>query len=449
MSNSDTIVALATAPGRSAIAVLRLSGPSTKAILDTLCGNVPEARRASLRRLRNSAGELLDQAVVLYFSSPASFTGEDAAEFHLHGGQAVVSAVLRAILDTGLGRLAEPGEFSRRAFLNGRLDLTAAEGIADLIDAETEAQRQQAMRQLEGSLSETVESWRDRLITAMALTEASLDFSDEGDVPDGLIDEGIAISSAVHTEIVNVLNDGRTGERLRTGFSVAIVGPPNAGKSTLLNRIAGREVAIVSPFAGTTRDAIEVRCDIDGFPVVFVDTAGLRDTEDEIEREGVKRARQRAEAADLILQLHAPDNQSSQISGSETIWPIDVELIAVRTKADISLFPCTVGDANTHADFVISAVTGQGIDDLLLAIKRRISKRTIQAPLITRERHRRALIDTVAHLERISETSSRAINPEFIAEDMRLSLRALGQITGRVGVEHILDKLFSGFCIGK
>lgn len=449
MSNSDTIVALATAPGRSAIAVLRLSGPSTKAILDTLCGNVPEARRASLRRLRNSAGELLDQAVVLYFSSPASFTGEDAAEFHLHGGQAVVSAVLRAILDTGLGRLAEPGEFSRRAFLNGRFDLTAAEGIADLIDAETEAQRQQAMRQLEGSLSETVESWRDRLITAMALTEASLDFSDEGDVPDGLIDEGIAISSAVHTEIVNVLNDGRTGERLRTGFSVAIVGPPNAGKSTLLNRIAGREVAIVSPFAGTTRDAIEVRCDIDGFPVVFVDTAGLRDTEDEIEREGVKRARQRAEAADLILQLHAPDNQSSQISGSETIWPIDVELIAVRTKADISLFPCTVGAANAHADFVISAVTGQGIDDLLLAIKRRISKRTIQAPLITRERHRRALIDTVTHLERISKASSCAINPEFIAEDMRLSLRALGQITGRVGVEHILDKLFSGFCIGK
>lgn len=447
--NSDTIVALATVPGRAAIAVLRVSGARTQNIVAKLCDSVPRPREAGLRFIRDAQGEVLDQALVITFTMPASFTGEDVAEFHLHGGQAVVSAVLRAILDTGLCRLAEAGEFSRRAFLNGKLDLTAAEGIADLIDAETEAQRRQAMRQLEGVLATAVEDWRDRLIGAMALIEASLDFADEGDVPDGLLENGAAVAGAVHAQINTALNDGRAGERLRDGYTVAIVGPPNAGKSTLVNRIAGRDVAIVSPLAGTTRDAIEVRCDLDGFPVVFIDTAGLRDTDDPIEREGVHRARMRAASADLILVLSAIDMSASTDGYTSLTFPDKSDVIRVRTKADLQ--PSGTGLVDPSGDDVlaISALSGDGIDHLLMEIKRRIAARAPQAALITRERHRRALMDAAEHLARVNDGAMQGRAPELVAEDMRLALRSLGRITGRVDVEDILDRLFSGFCIGK
>lgn len=448
--NSDTIVALATAPGRSAVAVLRVSGTRTRDIIAQLCKSPPLPRQAALRTLRDTQGEVLDQALVIYFAAPASFTGEDVAEFHLHGGQAVITAVLRAILDSGLCRLADAGEFSRRAFLNGKFDLTEAEGIADLIDAETEAQRRQAIRQLEGVLAGAVESWRDRLIGAMALIEASLDFADEGDVPDGLMEDAAAEAKAVRAEIDAALSDGRAGERMRDGYTVAIIGPPNAGKSTLVNRIAGRDVAIVSPIAGTTRDVIEVRCDLGGLPVVFIDTAGLRETNDPVEREGVDRARTRAAAADLILELHASDMPSSSDDPySLTPSAKDVDVIQVQTKADLRHFNAGRFDMGNDSAFVISAVSGDGIDRLLSEVKQRIALRTSQSALITRERHRRALVDAASHLVRVDEGMMRDQEPELVAEDMRLALRSLGKITGRVDVEDILDRLFSGFCIGK
>lgn len=443
MHGEDTIVAVATGAGRSAIAVIRVSGPKTRRILEAVTGSTPKPRMASLRAIRASDGTVLDQALVLYFVSPASFTGEDVAEFHLHGGQAVVSAVLRCLIGTGLCRLAEPGEFSRRAFLNGKLDLAEAEGIADLIDAETESQRRQAMRQLEGALSQTVESWRARLIDAMALTEASLDFSDEGDVPEGLIEESIAIVTGVQAEIASALDDNRTGERLRDGFTVVIVGAPNVGKSTLLNRIAGRDVAIVSSIAGTTRDLIELRCDLDGMPVVFVDTAGLRETDDPIEREGVERARKRATAADLVLYLIDNDIESSfeLIDLADKFGSADI--LVVRSKLD--LHP----DYSSAIELAVSAKTGEGIDRLLKSITDRISSSCgSQAALVTRERHRLAFEDAKAHLLRV--VGARLdLPPELLAEDIRLAARALGRVTGRVDVEEVLDRLFSGFCIGK
>lgn len=447
--NSDTIVALATAPGRAAIAVLRVSGARTRDIIAQLCASVPNPRESALRTLRNAHGDVLDQALVIYFVAPASFTGEDVVEFHLHGGQAVINAVLRAILDTGLCRLADAGEFSRRAFLNGKLDLTAAEGIADLIDAETEAQRRQAIRQLEGVLAAAVEDWRHQLIGAMAFIEASLDFADEGDVPDGLMTDGAAAAKAVHAQIDAALSDSRSGERIRDGYSVAIVGPPNAGKSTLVNRIAGRDVAIVSPIAGTTRDVIEVRCDLDGLPVVFVDTAGLRDTDDPIEREGVARARARAAAADLILELYAVDMASTSERQKTLFYPNDVDIIRVFTKADLPHSDADWAHLTDSGDITVSALNGDGIDRLLATVKQRIALRTSQDAVITRERHRRALIDASLHLQRVEDGITRDSAPELIAEDMRLALRSLGRITGRVDVEDILDRLFSGFCIGK
>lgn len=441
--STDTILALATAEGRSAIAVLRLSGPACRDILIRVCGEVPLPRRASLRTIRDAEGDILDKALVLSFTAPESFTGEDAAEFHLHGGQAVISAVVRALLETKLCRLAEAGEFSRRAFLNGKIDLTAAEGVADLIDAETEGQRRQAVRQLEGVLAEAVENWRLRLVQAMALLEASLDFSDEGDVPDGLVEQSVAAATAVQGEVISSLADGRRGERLRAGFTVAIIGPPNAGKSTLLNRIAGRDVAIVSPFAGTTRDVIETRCDLDGVPVLFVDTAGLRKTDDPIEKEGVQRARNRAASADLVLHLQAinetPESDEACFPGGQAVATLNV-----GTKSDLS--PHFKKD---EFSIVISAKTGEGIDELLTAVKQHVGVGQSSAALITRERHRGAFTETVEHLERVKLAGNNYLDPELVAEDMRLALRSLGRVTGRVGVDDILDQLFSGFCIGK
>lgn len=444
MRREDTIVAVATGSGRAAIAVLRLSGPATRRILEVLAGSVPQPRFASLRAIYASDGAVLDRALVIFFSAPASFTGEDVAELHLHGGPAVIAAVLGRLLETRLCRLAEAGEFSRRAFINGKLDLTEAEGIADLIDAETETQRRQAMRQLEGALSLTVENWRERLVDTMALVEASLDFSDEGDVPEGLMDEAVSAASLVGKEIETVLNDGARGERLRDGFTVVIAGPPNVGKSTLINRIAGRDVAIVSPVAGTTRDMIELHCDLGGTPVVFVDTAGLRDTDDPVEREGVVRARKRAQAADLVLLLfdNKIDADTDGATGFEAVAPENI--IMVRTKYDLQ-----PDDEVIEGAVAVSAKTGTGIDILLKRIEQQFAGRSdSQTALITRERHRTALTDAARHLSRVSAAHV-STSPELLAEDIRLGMRALGRITGRVDVEDVLDRLFAGFCIGK
>src|SRR5215210_5460314 len=435
----DTIFAPASGPGRAAIAVVRLSGPGTAGVLKSMAGRLPAPRRMTLAVLRDPAlGDALDQALVVWMPGPHSFTGEDQAELHLHGGLAVRTAVLRTLSGIAGCRAAEPGEFTRRAFLNGRMDLSAVEGLADLIDAETEAQRRQALRQLEGRLGSLVETWRARLIKALALLEAALDFSDEGDVPARLDDEAAAIVAEVGAAMRRSLADGQRGERLRDGFVVVLAGPPNAGKSTLLNALAQRDVAIVSPFAGTTRDAIEVRCDLLGLPVTFVDTAGLRVSADPIEREGVARTRARLGSADLVLWLVAPDLPGEAGPAG------NVPILRLGTKADLR------GANRDGVDLTVSAATGAGIADLLDRIGRE-AETALGAgdAVLTRERHRWALETAQAALARAQAALTEGAFGELAAEDVRLALRALGAITGRVDVEDILDRLFATFCIGK
>jgi tRNA modification GTPase len=439
MNSGDTIFALASGFGRAGIAVVRMSGPGCRSALHhLLAGRIPEPRRASLRRLRHPAtGEVLDQALVLWLPGPGSFTGEDHAELHIHGGAAVRTAVIQALAGLPGLRAAEPGEFTRRAFLSGRMDLSAVEGLADLIDAETEAQRRQALRQLEGALSGRVIEWRDRLTDALALAEAGLDFTDEADVSAGASSEALAISHAVFGEVEAELARASQGERLREGFVVVIAGPPNAGKSTLLNALARRDVAIVSPHAGTTRDAIEVRCDLGGLPVTFVDTAGLREAADPVEQEGIARTRQRARDADLVLWLAAPDTDAvaKETFGAPTL--------TVATKHDLAS-----GAREPHLS--VSARTGENLDRLVDEVRRAAEAGLSGAgdAVITRERHRRALEDVASALSRAQE-AHRAGHDELAAEDLRLALRALGRITGQVDVEEILDRIFGQFCIGK
>src|SRR5215217_5555329 len=348
--SNDTIFAPASGHGRAAICVVRLSGGRSRAVLEVLAGGVPEPRRLALRTLRDEAGEALDQALVAWLPGPGSFTGEDQAELHIHGGLATRAAVLRVLAALPGCRPAQPGEFTRRAFLNGRMDLSRVEGLADLIDAETEAQRRQAYRQLEGRLGIAVERWRETLLNGLALFEAALDFADEGDVPETLEAEALAAMADVASQIEAAL-DQTGGERLREGFSVVLAGPPNAGKSTLLNALARRDVAIVSAIPGTTRDAIEVRCDLCGLPVTFVDTAGLRDTNDPIEIEGVSRTRAHIEQADLVLWLAAPDCGDS---GDNPGIPAGVAGLRIGTKSDLAAPPA-------GADLTISAKTGAGL----------------------------------------------------------------------------------------
>lgn len=439
--SESTLFAPASGFGRAAVAVIRISGAGARMIVETLCPPLPAPRRLSLRAIRDPAsGEVLDRGLVVWMPAPATFTGEDMAELHLHGGLAVRAAVLRALAALPGCRPAGPGDFSRRAFLNGRLDLPQAEGIADLVEAETEAQRRQALRQLDGALGRQVAAWRDRAIDLLAQAEAALDFSDEGDVDDAALeaDRDEAVRELRDT-IRATLGDGRRGERLREGFVVVLAGPPNAGKSTLLNALAGREAAIVSEIPGTTRDAIEVRCDLGGLPVVLVDTAGLRETEDAIEAEGVRRTRSRIAEADLVLRLlpcdaaaHGPVSESPRT-------------LLVRTKSDLEISNEPLADEGSIA---ISALTGQGLDALLDAIEA-VAQTTLggEQALITRERHREALTRACGHLDRVVE--GRLLPPELVAEDLRLATRALGEVGGHVGVETVLDRLFAGFCIGK
>ena len=436
-----TIFALSSGRLPAAIAVVRVSGPRAGESIVALGGKLPEPRRAALRRLRRpGTHEVLDEALVLWFPGPNTETGEDMAELHLHGGRAVVAAVLEELGKLQRFRPAEAGEFTRRAFENGRLDLTAVEGLADLVFAETEAQRAQAMRQFQGLLGERAESWRERLIGALALVEARIDFSDEADVPEDLLGPALHAARELLEEITETLRDEHRGERLRDGLVVAIAGPPNVGKSTLLNRLARREAAIVSPHAGTTRDVIEVHLDLGGYPVTLLDTAGVRESDDPVEQEGVGRARARAEAADLVLWVQDARGKEQHRNESKKHW-------IVHNKVDLHSQMRQLTGADRS--FEISALTGTGIEKLVLAVAAFAAESfSVGEPaLLTRERHRRALQEAAAALSRVVAEPAR--QEELIAEELRLAARALGRLTGRVDVEDVLDVIFRDFCIGK
>lgn len=444
---SDTIFAPATAPGRAAVAVVRVSGPRTETAVRTLAGDLPEPRRASVRRLFDADGGEIDQALVLWFPGPGSYTGEDAAEFHVHGGTAVTGALVEALAGLGL-RLAEPGEFTRRAFVNGKLDLAQAEGVADLIDAETEGQRRQALEQLGGRLSQVQARWREALTEALALFEAAVDFPDE-EVPADVAARARPVLETLAAEIEAAAADAARGERVREGFRMALVGAPNAGKSTLLNALAGREAAIVTATPGTTRDVIEVPMVLAGYKVLMADTAGLRDTADEIEAEGVRRARAWAEGADLRLWLVDGSSEETPDLPAE-IGEGDLCLI---TKRDLP-----VGNAGAWAAEVArrigipaAEVTARGPGDMAW-LKETLSERVVESlgggepPAATRLRHRELLAEAS---ERLRHAIGHDEHVELAAEDVRLAARALDRITGRIDPEAVLGRIFSTFCIGK
>lgn len=442
-----TIFAPATPPGRGGVAVLRISGPGAAgAVRAFLGGKLPSPRMATLAVLREpGTGAVIDRALVLWFPGPGSFTGEDVVELHVHGGRAVTANLLEVLAELPDLRPAEPGEFTRRAFENDKLDLTEAEAIADLVDAETRAQQRQALRQLSGALGRLYGAWASRLTQALAHLEAGLDFPDE-DLPDEVAPSVISELDAVRQAIAEHLDDGRRGERLREGLDIAILGPPNAGKSSLLNALAARDVAIVSEIAGTTRDVIEVHLDLGGYPVTLADTAGLRAASDAIEDEGVRRARQRADQADLRLILFDACCWPSPGPEVEGLLEAPESILLVANKID----RCPVA---THAELQgipvlpVSVATGSGLPELLARLGTMVATRLAPggAPSLTRARHRAAL-------EQCAEALHRAVSaplPELAAEDARLALRALGRITGRVDVEALLDVIFRDFCIGK
>ena len=424
----NTIFALASAQGRAGVSVIRLSGPDAKEVVGKFVSNLPKNRVAGLRVLIDETGEPLDHALVLCFDGPRSFTGDDVVELHLHGSIAVVQSVLRVLGDSGLARLAEPGEFTRRALENGRMDLAQVEGLADLIESETEAQRKQALRVVTGHLGALVEQWRSSLIRAAALIEATIDFVDE-DVPVDVTPEVRELLRGVKSDLLKEIAGSKIAERIRVGFEVAIVGAPNAGKSTLLNAMAGREAAITSDIAGTTRDVIEVRMDLKGLPVTILDTAGLRDGQDAVEVIGIKRALERAGDADLRVFL----------AGDNEVLPLiqQPDDIRVTPKADL-----------TGAG--VSGVTGQGVSELLDEIQQILEQRSSQAGLATHERHRIAMQSTLTALDVVLPLVD--LGPEhydIAAEELRTAIRSLEALVGRIDVENLLDEIFSSFCLGK
>lgn len=444
----DTIFALASAPGRAGIAVIRISGDKAGKALSRLGIAPPKPRTATRAKLTEPVtGELLDDGLVLWFPSPHSFTGEDVAELHVHGGRAVVDGVLTALGQIGGLRPAEAGEFSKRAFVNGKMDITQAEAIADLVAAESRAQARQALRQMGGALKEITEDWRHRLVQALAQLEAVIDFPDEdlpADVAERVWDEVRALEKAISA----FLNDRHRGERVRDGLSIAIVGAPNAGKSSLLNALVKRDAAIVSATPGTTRDVIEVHMDIGGYAVTIADTAGLRETADSIEQEGVRRAQARAQDADIRIALFDGGNYPAR--DEATVKTIDENTIVAISKADLLDQAREVeADAqdNRRATHFFSSQTGFGLKALLERIEQLILARfdTTPAATITRERHRRALEECREALAR----GRKAEHAELASEDLRLAAKALGRITGRIDVEEILDVVFRQFCIGK
>jgi tRNA modification GTPase len=445
----DTIFAPATAPGRAAVAVVRISGPEARAALRALAGRVPEARRASVRKLRDASGDPIDAALALWFPGPDSYTGEDVAELHLHGGAAVVGRVTEVLTDLGL-RLAAPGEFTRRAFEAGRLSLDQAEGVADLIDAETDAQARQAVAQLEGALGRRYERWRTMLAEALAMLEAAVDFPDE-ELPEDIAERARPRIAQLEDDLLRAQADARRGERVREGYRIALIGAPNAGKSRLFNALLAREAAIVTATPGTTRDVLEAPLIIAGFKVLVADMAGVRETSEAIEGEGVRRARAWAEGADLRLWVvDAAAGDGAWREASDLVRPADM---LVLSKGDLA-----VGRDGTEAagraeralltPLYVSAETGAGLDALQDMVLARVAADLSGAefPPVTRARHARALADALAHLDRAARVLE---SPELAAEDLRLAVRALERITGRIGAEDVLDVIFASFCIGK
>ena len=438
----QTIFALSSGRPPSAIALVRVSGSLAGKIVTVLAGKLPSPRMATRALLRDIGQRPIDDAVVLWFPSPASATGEDVAEFHVHGGRAVLAALFAALSAFENVRPAEPGEFTRRAFENGKLDLTEAEGLDDLIHADTDRQRRQALRQLKGLLGDRARDWRARIIEASALIEAGIDFSDEGDVPAELIAPALAKVKALLTEIEEVLAGQGRSERLRDGLVVAIAGPPNVGKSTLMNQLARREVAIVSPHAGTTRDVIEVQLDLDGYPVTVIDTAGIRETDDPVEQEGVRRARSRAADADLVLWLTDVLPVVIQHDGTAPVW-------MVRNKIDLEADSRPLDETPGQGAFQISASRGDGLPELIAALVGFAQNYFGggEGGLIGRTRQRQHLQETATSLRRCVQVIGQG--EELAAEELRMAARSLGRLLGRVDVEDILDVIFREFCVGK
>ena len=427
----DTIFALASAQGKAGVAVIRLSGPQAHSAANALAGGDLPSRGMTVRTLCATDGSRLDEGLVLTFQTPSSFTGEDVAELQIHGSSASVNAVLRCLSAVDDLRLAEPGEFTRRALENGKMDLAQVEGLADLIDAETEAQRKQAQTILAGALGALAEGWRRDLIRAASLLEAVIDFADE-EVPTDVTPEVRMLISGVMDELTREAQGVRIAERIRSGFEVAIVGLPNAGKSTLLNALAGRDAAITSEYAGTTRDVIEVRMDLAGLPVTLLDTAGLRETDDHVENLGIELARKRAEAADLrVFLTDAPDS-----------------LGVSRQEDDIHVYPKSDLRDDTYGG--ISGKTGQGIDQLIYNISRVLSERTTSHGIATRERHRIAMdkaAGSLAATQAVLESGPDMY--DIAAEELRTAIRSLESLVGRIDVETLLDEIFASFCLGK
>ena len=427
----NTIFAQASATGRAGVCVLRISGPHALKAGHDLAGTLPPFRQAGTRKIKGRDGDLIDDALIVAFEGPHSFTGEDVVELHVHGSIAIVRRLLNELGEMDGLRLAEPGEFTRRAMENGKLDLTQVEGLADLVEAETEAQRKQALRVLEGDLGKKVEAWRRDLIRAAALLEATIDFADE-DVPVDVSPEVCELLDRVVLELDKEIAGTAAAERVRAGFEVAIIGLPNVGKSTLLNRIAGREAAITSDLAGTTRDVLEVRIDLKGLPVTFLDTAGLRESDDHIERIGVARAVDRAKGADLRVFMR----QDGDILPLE---PDEVDLL-VRPKADV-----IPGDG-----FGVSGVTGEGISELLDEVGKRLEEMASSAGLATRARHAAAMAKSVGLLRTAAELVEAGPDQyDIAAAELGFSIRALEALVGRIDVESLLDEIFASFCLGK
>jgi tRNA modification GTPase len=432
---ADTIFAQATPDGRSGIAVIRVSGPRSRYVLESLCEARPLPRVATLSWMREPAtGERLDEGLVLWFPAPRSFTGEDSVEFQLHGSRAVCRSVLRVLGAQQGVRPAEPGEFTRRALLNGRLDLARTEGLGDLLMAETEAQRRQALRLMEGRLSQVAAEWREQLIRALAYVEASIDFADE-ELPEGLAEASLPAVDEVAAGMRAELAGFAVSERLRDGFEVALVGPPNVGKSTLLNHLAGREAALISPLPGTTRDVLEIRMDLGGLPVIFLDMAGLREAEDSVEAMGVARARSRAEAADLRVFLCGSGDRPEELGVARR--PEDP---VVRAKADLD---------PERPGLAVSGLTGAGVDRMLAAVKAVLAEKASGAGLVSHQRQRSAVERALLALEGAAARLRRGGEPEMVAADLHAAVRALELLAGKSDIEAVLDVIFQSFCLGK
>lgn len=461
----QTIFALSSGRPPTAIAIVRVSGARAGHALEKLAGKRPAPRVAARTLLRDAQDEAIDDAVVLWFPGPASATGEDVAEFHVHGGRAVLAALFAALSAFDDVRPAEPGEFTRRAFENGKIDLTEAEGLDDLIHADTDRQRRQALRQLQGLLGDKARDWRRQIIEAAALVEAGIDFADEGDVPEQLLAPALAKIATLKDEIEQALATSAHSERLRDGLVVAIAGAPNVGKSTLMNALARREVAIVSPHAGTTRDIIEVHLDLDGYPVTLIDTAGIRETSDPVEQEGVRRAKARAGDADLVLWLSdsrsLADTPMADFAGEAPRWLVrnKADLDGVNEAGNSAGIPAAgpepldgsirAGKMGSGRGFAISAARGDGVAELVAAIRAFAEDYFAagEAGLIGRVRHRELLRETAQMLQRSIGLADRG--EELVAEELRAAATALGRLLGRVDVEDLLDVIFRDFCIGK